>query len=629
MGLPIGDGSPSIMQTNEVLRGRPPRQFAKPPIVVSRLMQLGVCTATAGMLGWVLWACGRGFDFTDEGLYLVWSNSPYAYSSSITQFGFVYHPLEWLLGGNIALLRQANVLLTFGLAWIAASVFLARAIGETATKTSRLVASAAFAGSSLVFFQLWLPSPNYNSLTFQALLVTLIGLVKIDGDRARFNFGPWLIVALGGWLAFMAKPTSALALALLCALYLLCARKLSVRGIAVSLFGAAALLVVGAWLIDGSIRGFINRILSGLELGHALGGGHEFAQMLRIDPIFMPDGLKIAILVGGAVAAVAALLLMTKIWFVQAVAALAVLAGLGYAIALAFGGLPAPDFGMFHGMLMLAAPLAGLVVFAACGVTRQWRILQPEKLAMIVACALLPFAYTFGTNNNYWVASGNAAYFWLLAGAGMWGLIKPREESSDSMLPMAVIGLIVTAILLQLAMSSPYRQLKPLRDNDHPTVLGRGEGSSLLLSNADHRYLEQFRQVGTRAGFHAGTPMIDLTGRSPGLLYAGGAHNVGQPWLIGGYPGSAQFVSKALDAEACDVLAKSWLLIEPTSPRAIPLTLLARYGIDAAADFVSVGEVVRKVDVTHPDEARSQQILKPSRDPVVATQACAAARAAQ
>ena len=32
--------------------------------------------------------------------------------------------------------------------------------------------------------------------------------------------------------------------------------------------------------------------------------------------------------------------------------------------------------------------------------------------------------------------------------------------------------------------------------------------------------------------------MIDLTGQSPGILYAIGAVNVGQAWTIGGYPGS-------------------------------------------------------------------------------------------
>lgn len=629
MVLIIEGGSLSTMRSSGASHGRSLWHTMKPTIVVARLMQLGVCAATAGLLGWVLWACGRGFDFTDESFYLVWLHSPYAYSSSITQFGFLYRPLDWLLGGNVALLRQANVLLTFGLAWIAASLFLSWVTDGSVAKTSRLVTSAAFAGSSLVFFQLWLPSPSYNSLTFQALLVSIIGLLKIDGSRARSNYTAWLIVALGGWLAFMAKPTSALALALLCALYLLCALKLSIRGVAVSLFGAAALLVVSAWVIDGSIQGFIHRIQSGMELGQALGGGHEFGQMLRIDPIVMPDALVNTILVGGTVAAIAALLVMSKIWFVQAVGALAALAGLGCAIAFAWAGVPAPNFGIFQGMLILAAPMAGLVVFAACGLTWRWRILQPEKLAMVVVCALLPFAYTFGTNNNYWVGSAGAAYFWLLAGAGLWGLIKPREASSDSMLPMAVVGLVATAFLLQHAMSAPYRQLEPLRENDHLTVLGQGEGSSLLLSEADHRYIEQFRQAGARAGFHAGTPMIDLTGRSPGLLYAGGAHNVGQPWLIGGYPGSARFVSQSLDAVACDVLAKSWLLIEPASPRAIPQTLLARYGIDVSADYAPVGEIVRLVDDAHPDEARSQQVLKPTRDTAAATQACAAARATQ
>ncbi len=635
MGPITAAGSTSTMRPSEgqqggdTAAGRDASASMAPVVRIAHIAQLAAGAAAAALLGWVLWACGRGFDFTDEGLYLIWLHNPHAYAASVTQFGFVYRPLDWLLGGDIALLRRANVLLTFGLAWTAAYQLLSRMVDEPAAKGTRLAISLAFAGSSLAFFQLWMPSPGYNSLAFQALLVTLIGLLLAAGARTRASDAGWFLIVAGGWLAFMAKPTTALALAAISAIYLVLARKLSVRGVLISLAGGAVLLVMSAWLIDGSIQGFVQRIQSGLALAQALGAGHEMDKMLRLEPLILPEPLTESILKAGAAAAVVALLMGSTGWLLQAAGGLALLAALACAIGLAMGWVPAREFGMFQGMLALAAPLAGVGVFAARGLVGRWRIFRLKKWAMVAVCTALPFAYAFGSNNNYWLVGAATGYFWLLAGAGLWGVVKPKAGAWVSLLPMAAIALVVAALLLQLAMNNPYRQLEALRANTHPTVLGPGSGSSLLLSEADSQYIEQFKQASARAGFVAGTPMIDLTGRAPGVLYAGGAFNVGQPWLIGGYPGSLGFVSLALDSVACETLASSWLLIEPESPRAIPQAVLARYGANAQADYVPVGEVVRQADAAHADEARRQQLFKPLRDTAAATQACVAAKAAR
>lgn len=590
---------------------------------VLQFFAFSVATIT---LGWLLWMCGRGFDFTDESLYLVWLHSPHQYPASITQFGFVYRPLDWLVGGDIALLRRANVLLTFGLAWGATYLLLSRVWQNHAEKISPLAVSAIFAVSNLVFFQLWLPAPGYNSLTLQALLVTLSGLVLADRRRSRAADAGWFAVALGGWLAFMAKPTTALALGLLCIIYLLLMRKVSLRGIVVSTLSAAALLVAGAFFIDGSILGFVHRIQAGLELGQALGAGHDVRTMLRIDPIVMPEGLIEAILTGGFVVSAVGLLLVSPRRFLQAVGAVGVLAMLVYAAGLVLEFFPARQFGMFQGMLMLAAPLAGLSFLVARGLWGQWHAPHVEQLGLVLLCVLFPFAYTFGTNNNYWVGTAGAVYFWLLAGLVLWCIGKPDQSSRMGLVSLAAAGLIVTATLVQLATQAPYRQLEALQKNKSPIELGPAQKSLLLLSAADSRYIQGFIRVAAAAGFRDGMPMIDLTGRSPGLLYAGGARNVGQPWLIGGYPGSPHFVSMALDAVPCDVLASSWLLVEADSPRALPQAILSRYGMDASRDYQLVGQVVRAVDKEHADEARSQQVFKPVRELGMAIQACEDAR---
>jgi len=39
---------------------------------------------------------------------LTWASNPFICDFSTTQFGFIYHPLYVLLGGDIATLRQAT-----------------------------------------------------------------------------------------------------------------------------------------------------------------------------------------------------------------------------------------------------------------------------------------------------------------------------------------------------------------------------------------------------------------------------------------------------------------------------------------------------------------------------------------
>ena len=58
-----------------------------------------------------------GIDFTDEGFYLNWIQNPFLYKSSLSQFGYIYHPLYNLVDGNIAWLRRLNFLITFALAF--------------------------------------------------------------------------------------------------------------------------------------------------------------------------------------------------------------------------------------------------------------------------------------------------------------------------------------------------------------------------------------------------------------------------------------------------------------------------------------------------------------------------------
>ncbi|MDE5457548.1 hypothetical protein GWE18_32970 [Bradyrhizobium sp. CSA112] len=74
-------------------------------------------------------------------------------------------------------------------------------------------------------------------LAFQSILTVMIGLLLADRPaRIRQVFG-WILVGVGGWCCFMAKPTTAAAIALV---YVIVLRRKSLlphawRGAALSL----------------------------------------------------------------------------------------------------------------------------------------------------------------------------------------------------------------------------------------------------------------------------------------------------------------------------------------------------------------------------------------------------------
>src|ERR1019366_10382367 len=84
--------------------------FSADSFLLAASIAAGLC-----ITAWVLWRCRFGYDLTDEGAYLTAISNPSIYKATATQYGFVYHPLYELVGGNIAFLRHANVLLTLGL----------------------------------------------------------------------------------------------------------------------------------------------------------------------------------------------------------------------------------------------------------------------------------------------------------------------------------------------------------------------------------------------------------------------------------------------------------------------------------------------------------------------------------
>lgn len=569
----------------------PSEMKQNPVIAIAQRFMLALSSfGTIFVLIMALKYSAYGFDFTDESFYLVWMANPFIYDFSHTQFGFVYHPLYLFLNGEIAALRQANIFISFGLGWCLAYLFFTSFAPEANEERGTLhIVSAGVATSALTLFNLGLPTPSYNSLALQALLVSAIGLLKADKFVTFKSAVGWVLIGIGGWLAFMAKPSTALALAIAVLIYLLVSRRFSIWLFLLAAASALVPLLVSALVIDGSIWGFIERLQFGFEFARLLGGGHTLDRILRIDDFQLNTFDKQAmcfVLIGSFVAS-RGIFSENKRWlFVSLPLSIAFLA---LTAILAFGLIRGETgLGFFQGLLIfgvvLSAVLSGLMF---CRL-KNIKCISLAQWSIMFLFFVMPHIYAFGTNGNYWQRGSGAGIFWLLAGLTPLAALFRERASWLFALPFVLATQTVTAALLQAGLEQPYRQPEPLRLNEAFLKIGP-QRSSLVLSSGFASYISDAVEAAQDANFNAGTPVIDLTGQSPGILYALGAESIGQVWVVGGYPGSLSFAKAGLGRTPCNKIAEAWVLFEPDGPRSIPTEVMSALGVVFPEGYIRVG----------------------------------------
>lgn len=585
--------------------------------------------STLLLLGCVLRYANYAFDFTDEGYYASWILNPFLYDWSTTQFGFIYHPLYLMAGGNLSVLRSVNIIITF---WLASCLFYSVIKNSASDKSDVawpiLIVSASFGAASLAYLNLWIATPSYNTLALQALLITAIGFSLAKGVPTRSSLWGWALIGTGAWLAFMAKPPTAVLLVPCFMLYVLLAGRINFRLVLIPACTAAILLILSALVIDGSLMGFVQRLRLAAEFSLLSGAGYSLEQLLRIDEFTFSDTEIKFLAATTAVAFIAASLTASARISLKVSGCL--LTGALFVVICWLSLGPEQSnvgLGKFQGLMLWAPALAGLLL-AVIALTRRYaRRIPLRYAALAIVLLFFPYIYAFGTNGNYWHAASAAAVFWVLA-----GVIAARSATQGGgrwagLIPLSLVAQVIVVLLLQNGMERPYRQNQALRLNTSAVAVDPS-GPPLIVSEEYGAYINEVKVLAARAGFKPQMPMIDLTGQSPGILYVLRAHSLGSPWLAGGYPGSVAVARSALRRVSCSQLGGAWLLTEPRGPRAIPTTLLEDWGGNLARDYELVASWKTATGAGDFKDQRLQQLYRPIKLDSSATQACMAARSA-
>ena len=530
--------------------------------------------SSLALLTLVLVRCGYGLDLTDEGFYLTWISYPEIYSRSATQFGYVLKPLYALLDYDLVALRRVTVLVT----WCLATVVFWQVLREFVLSLSlKAVFAVALASSTLLMlFHMWLPTPSYNWLNLHGLMISLLGLLLVfGGGGLRRSAVGGMLVGVGGVLVALSKPSSALALAILCIGLLLAEwrRRQWVALVAASAAGLSGAfgLLLAAWAIDGSFVVFIERVLGGARWGYTLNS--EF-KVLRWDRFKAPAGwiafISVILLISAGYAA----------WCFQSTffGRIGRAAALSAVTVCAITIMAMPDVAAFkidlHYAYVVPAVGIGLAFMAFLFYQRVAGLRL--MLLPLIALLALPFVHAIGTTKNLWLQPSQAFVFWVAASVVVISY-TPQPYSGRVLAALSVATVAVTSILLMASMEYPYRQTVPLRVQSFPIAVDARSSRELYVDREVAKFVEDLRSA-SNGNMHE---LIDLSGRHPAAAFLGGATAPGTPWLLGGYRNSVEFLHAALSSVPCETIAKSWLLVAPPGTRkTLPISVIKSYGMD-------------------------------------------------
>ena len=249
------------------------------------------------VLGYLLFIlifnASHGFDISDESFYVLWAGQPEHVLASATQFGYYTRLLYVLSGENIAVFRVLGLLSLLGVGGffsVALERYWASLSGAVLHAKLRWDAIGLILIGTLVYYRSWLLTPSYNWLALFSTLVVATGLLRVATNKVKDMrpnkmmlglFMDGLLVGIGGGIAFMAKPTTALILALT-TFYWVIVHYPRIRWksfVGIALTTACSVLFMHAIIFKGGIIPFYVELHEGINLGKILGGGHSLGNI--------------------------------------------------------------------------------------------------------------------------------------------------------------------------------------------------------------------------------------------------------------------------------------------------------------------------------------------------------------
>lgn len=555
---------------------------------------------------------GRGFDFSDEAFYIQSAWYPREITGALSDFGHYLNFLTIAFGRDVASLRLAGLLGVLGISGLLA-FHVDRYCRQIAPALpERIVLACGILLAGLAYYRFWLTTPSYNWFCLiGASLVAIGGLRAMHLRRDTEGRAPGssgiveaaILLASGGIFAFIGRPTASLMLGGLAGLWLILAlpprRWLAIGAMALPL--CLLFFLIHVWVFHGSWAAYLGGLDVARDLGAALNAGQTIFgaldraanEFIEIPERFLDPPLLSATVTFGVFLAV--LLAFRRrpgiAWrpTTELVTSLPAVCGLAVLILvwLIFERPAEVDY--------ITGPL-GLEMCLFLTAILFVRRFLPSRTAIPIDFLLLvslfcaaALANSFGSTSAPIAGSGTA--FLLYGAAALIAILEivPRQVPVLRLTAMTLVGVPTIATLFIAAMH-PYRLPGSLFAQSEPVGIFASD-TDLLLDPPTAAWAVGLQEAAVAAGWQPRTPLIDLTGGTPGAAVLLSAQTPTTPWLVGGYEGSSDYVRLALSLADADVLAGAWILTAPDGVRHVPADVLASAGLEFPGQYTLAGTV--------------------------------------
>lgn len=583
---------------------------------ISSLMRTATVIMFLASLYLLISNISSGFDITDESYYILWADQPENILASTSQFGYYTSILYELSGNDIAIFRLLGlfVLLGAGLLFIIMlERYWLKLSGLDGLISARYTVIVSLVSAILAHYNVWLLSPSYNWLALVSVFLVGAGLlsavtdknvrVRKSADAIKLHINS-LLIGLGGGLAFMAKPTTAVMLGVLCLLWIYAhpEYKRKKHFLILSASIAAIFIVTHAVVYRGGVVAFIDELVLAVNLlsifGESYGISHLSGQaiadmsslagrLVQYPSYYFLLAIYIVVLIMkwrnvhhkmvsrlGAVLITVGFILWVQLFYAE----FSMLMRSGYAVL----------------VISIYFLFSAFIVFLQNGKQKDDVGAPFSRLVVLFLFLLLmQLAYAFGSANGLMHQISGAIVFLFAASLYIVHWIEHNKKYKLFSDAVAFLITVSVFVVLKSGYDSPYWLRGSIKDQVIPETMLLND-SELYVDVDMADYISQLKEIALEGGWMPGTALVDLTGRSPGASVILGGEFLAAPYLIGGYKGSNLLAQEMLAQVPQAELKKAWVLTASGGSGIKPLSteVLTKNGVNFPDDYVMVGKTV-------------------------------------
>lgn len=568
-------------------------------------------------LGLISLNLDRGFDITDESIYILSSQYPELVGPSTSRFGYYTGILYSASLENLKVFRFLGVSM---LALASLQLYRSMVVNLQIPNSNLLSGFALLStivSSCLVYYSPWVMTPSYNWMALIAAVIVASSTFSISRYRIQESedysyVRASIVIACACTLGFLAKPTTGVGLALTSGLWIVASKltpskKVRILGM-IGLVGLTSLLLHSLFFENGPEQLYHN-LKRGAELAWIQGSGYEFSKLIEnayldLSSIIVVTSQYLAktSAVAAAIATSFCLFSIRSAWsdtglqFVtrSAMPCLLISAFIElYTADLINGG---PNSTNLGSLTLAIAWIAVLMCTLCClilSITEKNEDAFPSLRSVIgifLFCVALSASFGFGSNNGLLRQMSFASMFLFISLILSCSIMDKLTRANVSLPICSMFICLFTYLVMSSAINQPYRTNGSLYlQTEEISFLGaRGK---LRVEPATAEYVADLRSLAASTGWKKRDTLIDLTGGSPGALVALGAKFLGSPAVLGAYPGSDELGYQVWANVDQSSLLQAWILLAPDGVRTLSPTLPIRLQLPFPQGYQLVGSV--------------------------------------